>query len=228
MTDAQFDPGMRTMMLHLEQRFSVICQEYGVSLELPTRLRKLAMEIGISAGHVAATTHLYPSPPPLGLFGKYSLEHFDHECKAEARKCAYAQSRQSMLVNQPQESAIGSSSTWMGPVSPHTSYAPTLTNASSTAVSHEGPTSPTYTTASSSRRTTLRESWVTTPSYRLQNTPKQIGTYPKNLTASNVSEQEISYFSEHSGTSEESPAEPTQADTKPKWWDSLKGWRGKK
>lgn len=215
-------------MLHLEHRFAVICQEYDVSLELPTHLRKLAMEIGISAGHVAATTHLYTSPPPLLLFGKYSLDHFDHKCKAEARKCAYAQARQSMLVNQPQASPVGSASMWTGTVSPRTAYTPTLTNASSAAVSHEGPTSPSYTTASSSRRTTLRESWVTTPSYRLQNTPKQIGTYPTHLNAPNVSEQEISYFSESSGTSAERATEAAQVDTKPRWWDSLKGWRGKK
>lgn len=225
---------MITMMGHLEQRFHSISAEIGVSFGPTFELRALALQLGISAGHcqVAAHYQLLSIPPTIFHFGPYTIEHFERECRSEARMVAREQARQSVIL----QAAGGPSSSWPGVMHPYAYIAPTHSFPSTLSMttgqlSHEGAMSSAYTTASSSRRTTARESWISTRIHSVQLPSQQSGTYPRlpvdrSVTDTTITEEEVSYFSEHSGASEEGHTDATQEESRGRWWGSLRGWRG--
>ncbi|EJT47966.1 hypothetical protein A1Q1_03139 [Trichosporon asahii var. asahii CBS 2479] len=197
-------------------RFHSISAEIGVSFGPTFELRALALQLGISAGHcqVAAHYQLLSIPPTIFHFGPYTIEHFERECRSEARMVAREQARQSVIL----QAAEGPSSSWPGVMHPYAYIAPTHSFPSTLSMttgqlSHEGAMSSAYTTASSSRRTTARESWISTRTHSVQLPSQQ-------------SEEEVSYFSEHSGASEQGHTDATQEESRGRWWGSLRGWRG--
>lgn len=223
------------MMRHLEGRFSAICAESGVSFTPTIEVRTLALDLGVSSGHCEVAVHhqLYSTPPAIHYFGRHTTEHFDYECRKAARQVAREQARQSVIY----PSVAGFFNTWTGTVHPFTHLAPSpsLPSSLSTStdqLSHEGCTSSSHTT-SSSRRTTARASWISTPSYNLEQTSFESGTFPPQAFRSHSTnpfpaDEEISYFNEHPGSSEGGHIQPAQEEDRGRRWGSLRGWRGRR
>lgn len=227
-------------MKHLEERFNAICNEYRTSFAPTTHMLALAMDIGVSAGHVhvASANQLTMAPPSLRHYGKHSAEHFEHACKKEARRISFEQAaavRRSMLSGLYQTAAAGSPSTWIGPASPPTylpgSQSVPLDLSTTIQLPQEGPAAGMHT--ASALRTSARDSWITAPTYNLQHPAKQGGTFPRRALrriSSNrsLSDEEVSFFNEHSGSSDETSRGLVGDGQKGRWWGSLRGWMARK
>lgn len=222
------------MVKSLEYRFGDISEEYKVSFEPSTHLLALAMDIGVSAGHVhvATVTELYMVPPPLSHYGQHTVEHFDLACKKEARRAALIQTAAAHCsLRNGDATETGSYSTWSGPSSPSVPFSDTSSapsNLSTTAVqlSHEG----SMHTIASCHTSDAQKSWITQHSCTTasfpDNTAKRIDTFPGRIRRRLVSNRSLA--DEDTGPFSQSALSCSSSQDSHRWWGSLRGWKGRK
>lgn len=240
-TDMQFDIGMRTMVKFLEERFFAICREHMVSLQPSTHILALAMDIGVSAGHVQAVLakRMFSDPPLLQDYGQHTVRHFDRACMEEVRKVALERIenvRRSLVSSRYNFAAVfNPSSAWATPALPYSHLVgsrsvSSLLSTTTAQVSHEAPTE-----NAPWHLPNRRESWTDEPTHNSQRTRQAFpnGTFPRHANGRGTStrpfvDEGVSGANERSEPSGDAPRGTDRNGSKSSWWGSLKGWRAKK